>query len=664
MRHLSALSAAALLALPTSVLAQSNPPIPGVIPAEIAGRTLLEYPWFSYESAYFAGRDAEGAVDTARHPSVAGTAEVYLVAHKSSAQWALDPTLVDVRGAPTSFTFTAGGTEPNRFPLPLTGLTGDAGASLGVPYDVVVDLDLDGTLSSGDVADGVLDLPGLYVWKPTTQSGPYAVTEVIYSGGTWLGQDLYYPTNVASLGQLPLVVVSHGNGHDYTWYDHIGTHLASYGYVVMSHQNNTMPGIETASTTTLTNTDYLLGNLATIAGGALQGHVDGHRIAWIGHSRGAEGVARAYDRMFDGTYTPTNFQRSDIRLVSSIAPTDFLGPASANPHDVPYSLWTGGSDNDVNGCADCNLCQTFHLHERATGARQSISLHGVGHGAFHAGNTTTVATGPCQLTRADTHAIMRAYLLPLVEYWVRRNPAAKDGLWRQWETFQSPGVSQSVCVNVDLMFRDAPATGCAVVDDFQSQPGLGLSSSGAAVVWNTPTFVEGIFDDNNLDFSNSATDTMNGLTLAGPGDTSAGIVFEWVDDRRVSFDVQPAMSDLTNMEYVCFRAAQIPRAPSTLASLGDLAFAVLLADNSGNESTILFRTYGGGIEEPYLRNGCGTGQGWAAEFETIRIRLDDFQSDARPFDRSHVTRVDFLFGPTWGAPEGKLAFDQLEFCPR
>ena len=36
-----------------------------------------------------------------------------------------------------------------------------------------------------------------------------------------------------------------------------------------------------------------------------------------------------------------------------------------------------GADNDVNGCASCDLCQTFHLHERAIGNRQSISLHGV-----------------------------------------------------------------------------------------------------------------------------------------------------------------------------------------------------------------------------------------------------------------------------------------------
>ena len=49
-----------------------------------------------------------------------------------------------------------------------------------------------------------------------------------------------------SLGELPLLVVSHGNGHSFAWYRFLQDHLASYGYIVFSHDNNTLPGIETA----------------------------------------------------------------------------------------------------------------------------------------------------------------------------------------------------------------------------------------------------------------------------------------------------------------------------------------------------------------------------------------------------------------------------------
>jgi predicted dienelactone hydrolase len=152
----------------------------------------------------------------------------------------------------------------------------------------VVDLDHDVQLGPGDLVDGYGDEAGFYAVHDVTQAGPYPVTEILYSGGALLGQNTFYPTNVEGMGELPLVVVSHGNGHNYQWYDHIGYHLASYGYIVMSHENNTVPGIEAASTTTLTNTDYFLGHLNIIADGDLQGHVDARSIVWIGHSRGGE----------------------------------------------------------------------------------------------------------------------------------------------------------------------------------------------------------------------------------------------------------------------------------------------------------------------------------------------------------------------------------------
>ena len=127
--------------------------------------------------------------------------------------------------------------------------------------------------------------------------------------GNKLGEDLYFPTNIASMGRLPIVIVSRGNGHDFRWYDHIGNHLASHGYVVMSHDNNTEPGPQFAAITTLGHTDAFLdqAEAGAIAGGALVGHLDSHRIVWIGHSRGAEGVAIAYDRLFDGPVTPTHY---------------------------------------------------------------------------------------------------------------------------------------------------------------------------------------------------------------------------------------------------------------------------------------------------------------------------------------------------------------------
>jgi predicted dienelactone hydrolase len=78
------------------------------------------------------------------------------------------------------------------------------------------------------------------------------------------------------MGRLPLVVIGHGNGHNFQWYDHIGNHLASYGYVVVSVANNTGPGPDSAATTELGHIDAFLdqAEAGAIASGALVGHID------------------------------------------------------------------------------------------------------------------------------------------------------------------------------------------------------------------------------------------------------------------------------------------------------------------------------------------------------------------------------------------------------
>jgi hypothetical protein len=648
----------------------SSAPGPGpvanrAVSAQIAGRSLTQFPWFDHVDVFFENGTIRIGLDPTVHTGIAGqTADVYVVAHQPPAFWDTNPALIDVRGAPQSVAF--GSTDVQSCTFVLTGaLSGDAGTTLGVGYDLLVDMNTDGRADPGDLLDGYGEAAGFYVCKPTGDPGPLAVTEVIYNGGTFLLQDLYYPTNIASLGELPLVIVSHGNGHNYQWYDHIGFHLASWGYVVMSHSNDTMPGIETASTTTLTNTQYLLANLATIAGGVLNGHVDRHNIVWIGHSRGGEGICRAYDRVFDGTFVPNQFVLSDIRLLSSIAPTDFLGTASANPHDANHHLWVGGADADVTGCASSDIVQSFPLTKRSTAFQQTTQLHGAGHGDFHANtSSSSVASGPCLLGRADTHKIMKAYLLPLVKRYTEGSIPAREFLWRQWETFQSPGMPTTACAVVDLQYIEPPSVGKRVIDDFQTMTATNVSSSGGAVTGDVGQLNENRLDDPDTVFNYALSQPFNGMTEAIASDVSRGAVFQWGNaNLYLDFEVLPAWQDMTGFTALSFRACQSTRAPETTSVLGDLDFDVVLIDGGGNESSIRVAAYGGGIEEPYQRSGsCGaTGAGWNNEWETVRIRLADFTRNGTVLDLADVASVRFRFGPAHGAASGRIGLDDVEF---
>lgn len=668
-RRLLAAAAACGIALSSAV---ANPPpraargtcadLSRVVRLEFMGQALDEYPYFEYVHTFHEGVPMSFAIDPTQHPELAGAnGYLYIVAHRTPAEWAEDPRLVDVRFASQTVGFAGADVTNNTYPVLFGPIPGDGGQGFGKGYDAVLDLNFDGVLDDGDVIQGLSDDPGFWVVSPPEAKGPLQVVETIYSGGTFLGEDTFFPRDIARMGRLPLIVVSHGNGHNYKWYDHIGKHMASRGYIVMSHQNNTMPGIETASTTTLTNTQFILSHQDRIAGGALLGHIDSHHIFFIGHSRGGEGVVRAYDRLFTGEWTSPYFTASDVVLISSMAPTDFLGPTQSNPHGVPYHVWVGGADGDVSGCADCDLCQSFHFYSRAQGFRQSTSLHGAGHGCFHNGPGDTVSTGPCLLTREQTHRILKGYFLALAEHYIRGSVPAKECLWRQWEDLQPIGAATGPCIHVDFQYKDGRSAGNFVIDDFQTHPETGISSSGGHVNYDLDNLVEGLFNDNDGSFTWTSSDPMNGMTQDGPGDVERGIAFEWDGvDRHLSFEIVPGHRDLRSAAFLSFRACQMTRHPLTIADLGNLTFSVTLRDEHGGSSTINIGAYRGGIEEPYQRVGCGSGAGWGNEFETIRMRVTDFARGAPALDLADVESVDFGFGPTYGSNRGRIGFDDLE----
>jgi hypothetical protein len=652
---------------------------PGPRVLDLAGRPLGRFPHFHRVRTFNEGDPIHVAIDTSEVPDlVRRTVDVWLLGHERLPEALGGSPLGSVSGRPTAVTVSGNGLTDNVFQVDPGTLRGNQDSLvLGRGYDVVVDVDRDGFLGPADLLDGSPDVAGFFVVRDfvtfrgpeTKETGPYQVERVLFNGGTTYTREVvYFPTNIAELDQLPLMVVSHGNGHDYRWYDHIGYHMASWGYVVMSHANNTGPGIQTASTSTLQNTEVILSRTDEIAGGALVGHLDVQRIVWIGHSRGGEGVVRAYRRLLQGTDIAQSYGPENIRLVSSIAPTDFLGPVQSNVGSVPYHLWTGGADSDVNGCANCDICQTFHLLGRAAGPRYGISLHGAGHGDFHDGGGNNFSQGPCKIFRVRTHPIMRGYLLPLVQYVVDGNPACQDYLTRQYEEFRplgTPGFDEP-CVHADLVFQDRAHEGDFVLDDFQSHPELDRSSSGGRVLASVglrSTLFEGALNDANNGFTFTEADPMNGMTWAGPGDDSAGLVLEWnATNEFLAFELPAGHRDLSAFRTLSFRAAQSTRSPETIAALGDLDFEVELWDRRASFSAIRISSYGGGVEEPYQRTGggCGAGAGWANEFETLRIPLADFARDGRLLDLTRVVSVIFRFGPGHGHSVGRIGLDDIE----
>lgn len=645
---------------------------------ELAGNALAQFPFFEYVRAFNEDSGVEIAIDPVRRPEIAGRmCDVYVVAAKTESEWTADPTLIDVRpGGPQTVTFSAASIQANVVTAVEPGeLSGDAGPGLGVPYDVVIDCDRDGLLSEVDVIDGLGDEAGLYVVHDLTQTGPLAVVETTYwVPGIPYGpfQRTVYPVDIATMGQLPVVMVTHGAGKLYTWYEYLQHHLASYGCIVVCHQADllTFPPLSGALSV-LYHTDALIENQSWIGGGALDGHVDSHRIIWIGHGWGGESAVLAYDFLFEGSpyYDPEFYTAADIVLVSTIAPSNlrFSVPGDVDPHGVNFHLLYGSADEapESHACAVQLSAQPFQIFEKATGYRQSTYVHGARHSDF---DDSPPAPADYEsdrsmaelIGRLEAQRVAKAVYLALVKHYAEGNIPAQDLLWRQWERFRPIGVATTTTVVSEYSLGGAPDR--FVIDDYQTEPSSTIASSGGSVTFDVSNVVEGILQDGNASFTWTPDDPMNGMTRAGPYGSTRGVVFEWKPGSGsfYEFEIGVGQQDFSTYQYLSFRACQGTRHPQTVAELGDLTFAVTLRDGGGTTSSINIGAFGGGIEEPYQRTQCGPGIGWQNEFETIRIRLTDYLNNGSGLDLTDIAAVRFEFGGTFGSQHGRIGLDDVE----
>jgi len=644
-------------------------PAGGVIEADLAARPLSDFPFAAFVDAFNVGTPASVAIDPSRFGSIAGvTADVYVVDNKDADAWDADPTLTDVRGSAQEVSFPGGALADNTVELDgSASLAGPGDADVARAYDLVVDVDRDGMLSEGDFIDGLGSLGGLAVFKDLTQGGPFATASALDYAVDWPGiiasrnrQRTVFPDNLADLPPLPLVVLSHGNGHDYRWYDFLQQHLASHGFIVMTNQNDTVPGIETASTTTYLHTDAFLGLLDEIGGGVLEGEVDPSRIMWIGHSRGGEGVARAFTRVRDGLVTTENYDADDIVLVSSIAPNNSLGAGQTEPGLVNYHLLWGAADGDISG-APFGGVHSFAIHDRAEGNRYSTYLHGADHNDFNCCGFEDFSGPPgTAIGRDEAQRVMNSVYLVLAKLHAEGSVGGRMGLeymWRQAEDLRSLGVSPAT---VEVReYRESLAGDDFYIDDFQTNPSTTQSSSGGAVTLSVDNAAEVLQTDTDGAYTWTGTQPGNGMTRATGGDDSRGLVFDWSGDSSIEFEVVPGQRDFTDDTFLSFRAAQGTRHPQTAAALEDLTFTVSVRDGQGNTGSINIGVFEGGIEEPYQRTGSGSGAGWQNEYETVRVRLSDFQADGTGVDLADVRAVRFDFGPSFGSPVGRLGLDDV-----
>ena len=536
------------------------------------------------------------------------SADLYIVAHRSDTEWNADPSLTDVRGGGfQTVDFEAGGVLTNTFVLAdFADLAGDTETRPGFAYDVVFDLDQNGELGPSDVLDGGGDLPGFFVVGDMLQPGPHAVVSSNFVESAWHTFDVYYPEGIASLSAQPLVVISHGWTHEYWYYDHLGEHLASYGYVVISHRNDVGNGgaaaTQTASQTALENIDSFLGNLENIDDGVLQGKVNSNLIVHTGHSTGGECVVRAYKRLFDGDYISPYITHQDIVCVSSLAPVSFLDAEATHPEGSNYHIFFCGADTDVSGVPTDTYKQGMAIYERGYGNKQVTYIHGAGHEDLHNNPGDSWADGPNLIGREATHTIVKPYALALCELYARNNLAMKDYFTRNRQEFRPSGIASELVITGE--YRDAVAD-AVVVDDFQTNTEDDVSSSGGEVVPEMEDYFEILMRDTDGSLEWTGGQWSNGMCRARYDDEPRCAVMTWQGAGEVNYTLEAEeFLDLQPYNSLSFRAAQLTRHPYNSASPEGLTFRVQLVDENMEAAVVNCAPYGP-VLPPYPRGQGG-----------------------------------------------------------
>jgi len=633
--------------------------------AELVGHSVDESPHFLTVDNFNDGETIEIGVDPVRFGLEGSECDLWVVASRDDQGWTDDASLDDVREGGPQIVTLDGGLTDNR--IAVEGpLSSDAGMGLGVAYDVVLDCNRNGQLDDGDVIDG-RDRPGMFRTHDPTQAGPLEVTTIEYSGDTWLGQRTFFPTDIADMDALPLVVVTHGWSYDHTMYDYIGEHLASYGYVVMHHTANVQdggpPGTVTAGQDTVDNTHYLLDNLDSIGDGVLAGHVDASRIMFTGHSTGGEAVVRAVTLLRTGEFSSPHFAYGDVRVVSSMAPVSWHPRGMVDPGDVAYHQFVAGADSDVSGAPIPSYTQPRSIFERGVGDRLLTYIHGAGHGDLLdcCGELFLDEGAPALIGREATKAVARGYFLALAELYLRDNQAGREYFGRPFLDYRPAGIGGNVRVTTELH-----ETTAVVLDDYESGSELETSSAGTAVSMSVSNPAEVLMRDNDGSFVWSGDQPANGMTHARhEGDDPHALVFDFTtgDEAYLEIEVSDSASDFGEVGFVSLRACQGTRHPETTALAGPLSFEISLRDADGTVATIPL-TGAQAVPAPYARTGEGAGVGWGNEFVTIRVRPTDFLGAAPELDLSSIQAVRFDFGAAHGSPRGRLGIDDIELVAR
>jgi Cutinase len=639
-----------------------------VLTPEITGRPLAHAPYFQFVNNFPKGTDVWAAIDPNALPPglVSQRAAIYVIAHKTAAQWTLSNALVDISGP---------GMSPAVKIVPIVPGCINWNETLVWPnpqtpgkYDLVVDFGANAADPAQFATDGTLDAPfdmidgyvrvGFWITEDPSLPGPFAgaigqhsydlgsitvpktdtgptptdtvpVRAVVRYPATSTGPDM----PVAS-GTFPLVVIMHGNSSmqtSYLGYNYLLDHLAGHGFIAMSIHAPVGVMIQTRARTILHHIGVMAAN--NTAPGLFQGHIELSKIGIAGHSRGGEAVVRA------AQINTAEGLGWNIKSAISIAPTDYNHYGDPG---VPLLVIYGSNDGDVSGEWPNRTC--FVIYDESARPRSFVFVYGGTHDRFNTEWASIEASVefnleispsdiPKLISLDDHKNLAKGYVTAFYQVHLH----GKDEQKEYFTTQLRPSLVSSLKIHTS---HQEP--GALQLDNFE-QMNPSINTLGGTVTTTSLPLAPG-------------EDQLHTLDNHSPHVTSGGAI-AWNSLQGVYRSKVPAAhKDVSAFKVLSFRATQKYGSASNPANQPQ-DLKVGLKDLGGKSRSLRVSVFTD-IPYPYER---GFATRIKSALKSVRIPLESYtiaNLGKDPVDLTNLDSVSFEFAAT---SSGELEIDDVEF---
>lgn len=477
----------------------------------------------------------------------------------------------------------------------------------------------------------------------------YGMDEVPLRGRVW------YPSTG---DHYPVLFIAHGNHEittqSYLGYGYLGEYLASYGYVVVSvDQNacNMLSNENDARAVLLLEHIRVLLEYNECKDNVLYRKIDKNNIAVAGHSRGGEMVATAY--LFNGydRYPENGVIRFDygfsIKSLIAIAPTvNQYKPAdhSVEIENVNYLLLHGAADRDVTSFMGMSQYENVSFAGPGDYIKSALYIAGANHGQFNSlwgeydcgGAGAAFLNTENLLSEQDQQKIACLFVKAFLDVTLKGDMSRYD-LLTDWEDYAAH-LPETVYVQCHEESGFVPLADFEEDSEVETATMAGVKLHASGVNWWT---------EDLMDFAGRSAYDTHALRL------------RWSD--KASFTLQTPALDLTNAALT-FDICDLDSAAVCEGNLDLLDATVYLKDGDGNAAVAQLSDFATVYPVLVVKTDkldyIFDTPAVKEAFATVSIPTDEFEVEDGAFDLSDIRKIEF-----WFHDGGQIAMDNIGITP-